>query len=242
MFEDGDFDIPSVYMTDEEGDRFAAFAGTEVCLRSRARRIPATAFSVAARRGDPSRRIVLMAHIDAKIGTPGALDNATGVALLLLLAEMLAESDSGLGIELVPVNGEDYYASSGEKQWLTTNAGRLGEIVLGINMDGLGHRGGLSAFSLYGCPPDVERAIREVFAAHPGIAEGQPWYQGDHSMLLQNGVPALALTSEEMSSLWQEVAHTANDTPDLVDPAKLAEVAVALRELILQLDRQSRNP
>lgn len=27
LFEDGDFDIPSVYMTDVEGERLAAYAG-----------------------------------------------------------------------------------------------------------------------------------------------------------------------------------------------------------------------
>ncbi len=36
LFEDGDFDIPSVYMTEEEGERLAAQQGQEVWLESRA--------------------------------------------------------------------------------------------------------------------------------------------------------------------------------------------------------------
>ncbi|MBK9392004.1 MAG: M28 family peptidase [Bacteroidetes bacterium] len=32
--------------------------------------------------------MVVTAHIDAKKGTPGAIDNATGVIVLLLLSEL----------------------------------------------------------------------------------------------------------------------------------------------------------
>jgi aminopeptidase YwaD len=78
LIEDGDFDIPSVYMTDEEGNRLAEHAGKEISLHSRANRIPAQGCNVIARKGaNPNRRVVLFAHIDARIGTPGANDNAS---------------------------------------------------------------------------------------------------------------------------------------------------------------------
>ncbi len=114
LIEDGDFDIPSVYMTDVEGARLAACAGREVSLHSRARRIPSTGCNVMARKGDPRRRVVFFAHIDAKAGTPGAIDNASGVVILLLLAELLTDYAGKLGAEIVALNGEDYYAASGE--------------------------------------------------------------------------------------------------------------------------------
>ena len=34
MFEDGDFDIPSAYMTDVEGEKLASFAGRQVSLEN----------------------------------------------------------------------------------------------------------------------------------------------------------------------------------------------------------------
>lgn len=236
MFEDGDFDIPSVYMTDEEGNRLAEHAGREVALRSRATRIPATGCNVIARKGDPARRIVVFAHIDARIGTPGAGDNASGTIVLLLLAELLAGYGGALGIELVAMNGEDYFSNPGEQQWLALNEGKLGNIALGINVDDVGYRKGRVAYSLYDCPPDTAAAIRETFAAHPGLMEGEPWYQGDHGLFLVNGVPALALTSELVAELMAQITHTPKDTPDTVDPAKLVEVAVALRDLIVRLN------
>ncbi len=33
MFEDGDFDIPSAYMTDVKGEKLASFAGSRVSLK-----------------------------------------------------------------------------------------------------------------------------------------------------------------------------------------------------------------
>jgi aminopeptidase YwaD len=236
LIEDGDFDIPSAYMTDVEGERLAAHAGREVRLEVRAQRLPATGCNVVARRGDdPRRRAVLFAHVDAKAGTPGALDNAAGVSTLLLLAELLAGYAGPLCLELVILNGEDYYAAPGEVQWLRHNDGRFDEIVLGLNLDGVGHRGGRPAYSLYGCPPELDAVIRRAFAAHPALVEGGPWYQSDHSLFLMQGIPALALTSQQFNELWSEVAHTPHDTPDLIDPAQLVDIACALRDLLLRL-------
>lgn len=237
LIEDGDFDIPSVYMTDVEGERLAALAGREVSLVSRARRIPSTGCNVIARRGDPLRRVVFFAHIDAKAGTPGAIDNGTGVVILLLLAELLADYTGDLGVEIVALNGEDYYAASGEMQWLAMNQGRMDQIVLGVNMDGVGFHRGKTVSSLYNCPAEVEQAIRAELAQRDGLVEGEPWYQSDHSLFVFNGVPALAFTSDHFAELWTEIAHTPRDVPDIVDPARLVEVAEALRALLLRLDR-----
>ncbi|MEZ4767955.1 MAG: M28 family peptidase [Caldilineales bacterium] len=236
LIEDGDFDIPSVCMTDVEGRRLAQHAGQAVALNSRAERILSSGCNVVARKGDMARWVVFFAHIDAKPGTPGALDNATGVVILLLLAELLADGYGGApGIEIVALNGEDYYAASGEMLWLRENDGRMHEIMLGVNMDGVGYQEGRTAWSLYGCPPDMEQMLRELLAIRSGMAEGDPWYQSDHSLFVFNNVPALAFTSDHFSALWTEVAHTPRDTPELVAPERLVEVASALREFLAAL-------
>lgn len=238
LIEDGDFDIPSVYMTEKEGKRLSEYVGKEASLEIHAHRTPAKGCNVIARKGgDHSRRVVLFAHIDAKDGTPGAIDNATGVVILLLLAELLADYSGQLGIEIVALNGEDYYAASGEKLYLSRNAGKFGEIVLGINLDGVGYCEGHTAYSLYDCPADLENLIRALFIRNPGLLEGEPWYQSDHSLFVINQRPALAFTSERFTVLWTEIAHTPKDIPEIVDPTKLVEVAVALQELLHSLDK-----
>ncbi len=238
LIEDGDFDIPSVYMTVEEGNRLAERAGKEISLEIKAKPSPSRGCNVIARKGrDHHRRVVVFAHIDAKDGTPGATDNATGVIVLLLLAELLADYSGNLGIEIVALNGEDYYSAPGEQQYVRLNAGKFDEIVLGINLDGVGYYQGHIAYSLYDCPSDVATSIRKVFSAHKDMVEGDPWYQGDHGLFLMNQRPALAITSERFIWLLTEIAHTPKDNPEIVDTTRLVDIAIALRDLLLHQDQ-----
>jgi aminopeptidase YwaD len=68
------------------------------------------------------------------------------------------------------------------------------------------------------------------------MIEGEPWYQSDHSIFIQNQVPAMAITSDRFMELSTDITHTAKDHPDLVDLTKLAKIALALRDLLLDLD------
>lgn len=238
LIEDGDFDIPSVYMAEEEGARLAELAGQVARLEIRAARTPSTGCNIVARKGTSAPlRVVLFAHIDAKKGTPGAIDNAASVVTLLLLAELLADYAGELGIEIVAMNGEDYYSSPGEIQWVEANAGRFAEIALGINLDGLGHAEGRTAYSLYGCSDGVADLVREAFGSQEEMMEGEPWYQSDHSLFLMNQRPALAVTSEHFMALLGEIAHTPEDSAEIVDMSKLVAAAQALRDLLIGLNR-----
>jgi aminopeptidase YwaD len=226
-------------MTDEEGCRLAEYAGKEVLLESRARRIAAEGCNVIARKGTGrQRRIVVMAHIDAKMGTSGATDNAAGVIVLLLLAELLADYVGELGIELVAINGEDYFSNPGEQQYLALNAGQFNQIFLGINIDGVGYHKGATAYSLYDCPAETAGLINDMFAVESELVTGDPWYQGDHGLFLINDVAALALTSEYAAELMQTIIHTPKDSPAIVDTTKLVSVAQALQKLLLHLEQQ----
>jgi aminopeptidase YwaD len=238
LFEDGDFDIPSVYMTDEEGNRLARYVSREAALDVRAHRSAAEGCNVVGRKGaNPHRRVVLFAHVDAKEGTPGATDNATGVVVLALLAELLADYNGNLGVEIVALNGEDYYSAPGEMDYLRRNAGRFEEIVLGINLDGAGYHEGSTAYSTYDCPPEIEDCVRQAFSQYKEMQEGERWYQSDHSLFLMNQRPALAITSQRFMELLASVVHTPQDHPRIVDPAKLIDIASALHDLLLCLDR-----
>lgn len=237
LLEDGDFEIPSVYTTDKEGNKLAEYADKLIRLESHAKRKPANGYQVVARKGIYSdRKVVLFAHIDTRLGTPGANDNASGVITLLLLAELMESYEGNLGIEIVAMNGEDYYAASGEKIWVAENEGLFNRILLGINLDDVGYHRGKIAYSLYGCPPQIETAINQAFSFSEDLIQGEPWYQGDHGLFLINQVPALAVTSDQMVEMMREITHTPKDTPDLVDPKKMLTLAKALKELLLTLD------
>ena len=233
LIEDGDFDIPSAYCTAAEGRRIAALAGRAFRLRIDARRSPAKAWNVVARKSPgAAREIVLCAHIDAKEDTPGASDNAAGTAVLLLVAEMLRGYTGGLGVEIVALNGEDYYSAGGQMDYLRRYGGELDRIVVAVNIDDVGYVKGRSAYSLYGCPASIQRAAERAFGAYGGIRRGEPWYQGDHMLFVQKGRPAIAFTAERMRELMRKVTHTPADTPRIVDPRKLVEVAEALQAFV----------
>ena len=238
LIEDGDVDLPSVYLTEAEGARLARFVGQPVRLESDARRVPSWGCNVVAARGaGGSRRVVVCAHVDAKLGTPGALDDGAGVVTLLLLAELLhaGGGNSGLTVELLAMNGEDHYANPGERAYFAAHQDRLDDVVLAVNLDGVGHREGRDATSTYGCEGELARAIDDVLGAEPGLVPGPPWFQGDHSVFVMHGVPALAVTSERIEDLVATVVHTPADTVDLVDPAKLVRLARALERLVRRL-------
>ena len=238
VFEDGDFDIPSVFMSEEQGIQLAKYAdtGKEISLELKAKRIPAHACNVVARKGSNSiGRVVLFAHIDAKYGTPGALDNGTGIVTLLLLAGLLKDYTGNKCIEIIALNGEDYYSNPGEQLYLKHNEGKLEEIGLGINIDGLGYIKGKVAYSLYECPPGMTTMIEKVFAQDEAFLAGEPWFQGDHALFLMNGRPALALTSELVYELMADFVHTAKDTPEIIDPEKVARTALSLHQLLTNL-------
>jgi aminopeptidase YwaD len=236
LIEDGDFDIPSLYTTEEEGLRLAALAGKIVEVHSEAARIPAKGCNVIARsRGKGARKIVFCAHIDSKLGTPGALDNASGVTVLLLLAELIIGYQGDPMVEIVLLNGEDYYSAVGQKLYLAENDDKLDQMALVVNIDAAGYHQGNSAFSLYGLPTALEAGARRVFSAFPDIIEGEAWYQSDHSIFIQQGVPAIAFTSSQYQEISTWITHTERDTTEMVDGEKLVSIALALRDLLLSI-------
>lgn len=238
LIEDGDFDIPSVYMTEKIGDKLSQQLGKLVNLRFEAQRVPSTGCNVIARKGsDPNGRIVIFSHIDAKMGTPGALDNASGVVVLLLLAELLQANQPAITIEIVALNGEDYYSAPGEMRYLADNPNQLQDVYLGINLDGAGYVDGDTAYSLYDCPLEIAEKIRDSFPARQGFIEGEQWYQSDHSLFLMHNRPALAITSEKFDYLSTFITHTEKDSPELADPEKLVDAAHALQKLLFTLDQ-----
>lgn len=238
LFEDGDFDIPSVYMKDTEGEKLLAYDGQTVELESKAVRIPETAFNVISRQSDKTQgRIVITAHIDTKINTPGAIDNGTGVAIVLMLAELLKGAQSKYPIELVIFNGEDYYGAPGQVKYVEQNTGKFGNILLNINIDGVGYKEGLSCFSPFDLPDNILDALHEVIWNTHEIVEGLPWYQGDHSLFLQNGCPAIAVSSQWFIENFesQELTHTPKDNLGIVNYERVAECALGIADLIGKL-------
>lgn len=234
LIEDGDFDIPSAFMTDVESDKLSRYLGKSIRLSMDAKRSPSWAENVVVHFGKPKQeRLVVCAHIDSKDGTPGAVDNASGVVILLLLAELLKDKVKGT-IELVALNGEDHYSAGGEKAYLQHNQDSLNTIHLVINVDGAGYKDFPNEVSFYGCPAEIETCALAVMETYPAIRHGEPWFQSDHMVFAMQQIPAMAITTSAFMQMEKEIAHTQKDVPALVDRELLADTARYIHEVIRQ--------
>ena len=230
---DGDFDIPSVYCRGTVGDIQSARQGDLFRLKIDAGRLPSSATNIIARLNrDASKKIVITAHIDAYEDAPGASDNASGIVVLLLVAEMLSDYCGGNCIEIAALNGEDHYSVGGQMDYLKRYGGEISGVLLAVNVDDVGYKQGRSSYSFYECTPQLERKVEDVFRHFDGLVRGEPWFNGDHMIFVQNQVPSVAFTSECMMELMRTVTHTSSDTPDIIDCQKLVEVAKSLNALM----------
>ncbi len=237
IIEEGAFPIPTANLRIRDAEALAAHAGSSVRVQVSAHRWQSHARNVIAGVGNERRRVVLTAHVDSKPGTPGALDNASGVVTLLLVAGELpsrldADALAEVGVEIAVLNGEDCYSAPGEVAYLDAYADTLDDVVLAVNIDAAGYRVGQTAFSLYGVPADTADAVRGRLSSSPRLVEGEQWPSSDHMVFAQRGVPAIALTTDHLDVVMREVIHSAHDLPAQVDVSLLVEQARALVGLV----------
>ncbi|HSV49181.1 MAG TPA: M28 family peptidase, partial [Candidatus Acidoferrales bacterium] len=233
LINDGDFDIPSVYCTDIIGEEIAANAGETFRLKVEAKRIPTTACNVIARINPQAQnKITICGHIDAVEDSPGASDNASGVVVMLLFAELLKDYQGKMGIEIIAFNGEDHYSVGGQMDYLKRYNDCLKQNLLAINIDDVGYFKGNTAYSFYDCSPEIQQKAKATFSKYYGLKEGEQWYQGDHMIFVQSQIPTMAITSDKVSELMATITHSPKDTPEIVDCDKLVELACALEGLV----------
>lgn len=226
ILEDPDLGIPSTTIPTALGRTLTTGEPLHLAVSGAVHR--GKGVNLSSRFGDDEHRLVLSAHLDSKATTPGAFDNAASVATLLAVTE-LGHLD-GLPLELVLFNGEDHVDSCGEVAWL--EATELDEVAGVVNVDGVGLEGkGLSLATL-ACPDELADALGAWVEQHPGWVTAEEWYESDHAIFAMRGIPALAITTEDVHALLGGLAHTAADTLDVLDLAILEQLAAELPELL----------
>jgi len=231
MFEDGDLGFPSVYMSLEEGAGLLQRRGRPVKLISRARQIPSRAIHAMASFGpQDGPTLLICSHLDSKRGTPGALDNAGGTMVLCALMELLRGYQGPFRIEIMPFNGEDYFAVPGEMIYLRDL--KAGEPRLCINLDAVGLAGSRNGWCHFNLTPAQADLLPTAFLSTEKYGPMREWIQGDHAIFAMRGVPTIAFCTEAIDRAFSEITHTAADTPDLLDLSSLADMAMCLRKLV----------
>lgn len=227
---DWELEIPAATIPLDVVERLLRWAGP-VHLRLDCAKYPATARNLVARlsgAGQPARKIVLMAHFDTRINTPGALDNAGGVTALLALAETLSGQTLPLDLEFIAFDGEEYLPIGDDEYVRRAGEGSFADIALAVNMDGIGYVGGANTAAPFNLTPELAGRLEAVVSRYPALQWVEPWPQSNHSTFAMRGAPALAFSSNGAFAL----AHFPYDTIDQVSIDKLAEVTAVVEEVV----------
>jgi aminopeptidase YwaD len=220
LTEDWQLDLPAATISHAAARRLMRNPESRPRLRIDAERRQEVARNIVGRlRPNAEKRLVLCAHFDTKINTPGASDNGGGVAVLLELAECLSKLETGVGLELVAFNGEEYLPM-GDDEYLRRAEAYFQSIQCAINFDGVGAMLGSTSIAAFDESGALEKTIRPITEAFPGVLWVEPWAESNHSTFAFRGIPALALTSFGTRAL----AHQPFDTLDVMGAEKLEEV------------------
>lgn len=235
LIEDGDFAIPSITVAAEVG-AVLLDAGEPVTVRVRSRTQPGHGANVIGRRAQPARdKLLMCAHFDTKPGTPGALDNAAGVAAMLALAGRLAAADLLTNLEIVAFNGEDHYAAPGEVAYINRCGGEFGRIALVINIDGVGLKEKPATIAFFNTDEVWTAKVSASLNTWPRLEKTDPWPQGDHSIFAMQGIACVAVTSGDIHSLIEDTLHTSRDSLELVEPEQISNAVDFLAHLVLNI-------
>jgi aminopeptidase YwaD len=218
VIEDAEFNIPSVTVPADVGIALLR-ANSAVRLQIKSRMAQGQACNVVARKeGEHPSRIVLCAHFDTKFNTPGACDNASGVAMLLALAEKLGK-----------------YLPIGDDEYMRRNGPGLDDVVMAINMDGVGQLMGSTSIAIYTASAVFQAHAEELARRYPGIVWVDPWPESNHSTYSWRGVPCLAFST----TAGARIHHTLSDTMERVNLAKLDETLSLVSDIVASLQDKS---
>lgn len=200
---------------------------------------------------DRKKRLLLAAHYDSRPWADqesdttlwdqpitGANDGASGVAVLLELADLLAgQAPAGLGIDLVFFDGEDYgkegdprYYLLGSRYFAANLAGYRPRC--GILLDMVGGRDGTigkEGYSLQRAPDVTETLFQRAAELELSVfvPENRSAILDDHIPLQQAGIAMVDLIGLPYAS-W----HTLDDTPDKCSVETLRQVGTLLANFI----------
>ena len=184
--------------------------------------------------------ILIMAHYDSVATTPGAIDNAISVGLLIELARVLADNPPPRPIILAWPAGEETRLAGANKL-----AEELGaELGLAIALDLVGSRGDLTLNGLSSMLGRDWLAWLAAIARRADVTVSAPWphrvisrhwpqiERSDHGAFTARGIPAFHIYSRDARSL-DLTYHSELDTIDHVDLTVVDDVATFLLTLTM---------
>lgn len=175
--------------------------------------------------------VVVGAHFDTVPDSVGASDNASGMGVLLTVAERVAEESFpftirfiAFGSEETGLHGSAYYVDSLPQE-------KLDEIYLMVNMDSVGSGTGLRISGDRWAIGHVREAAEqgEIRLAPTSRRGGGG---SDHVNFRNAWVPVVFFLSDDLSRI-----NTPADTMEHINPHLLGEAAALVLDLLANVDR-----
>lgn len=237
--------VPGVTVEAAAGERLLAALSAgpaKVRIEHRARYRELTGVNVVGElpgEEEPGERIVVGAHYDTQLDSPGAADNGAGLAALLGIARAFAGARLRRTVALVAFAGEEL-GCWGSSAYVRARAG-AGVGAAMVNLDAIG-------------PPLLAKrtivASEELGAFAAAAARSVGWEveveieagdfpYSDLAPFAAAGVPACQIWRYPPPHPYY---HSAGDTPRWVDHGLLAEDAWAAAETVFRLATEERIP
>lgn len=199
-------------------------------------------------RPEASRRVAFAAHWDTRPRAdrevppsdepiPGANDGASGVAVLLALADWLVENPPSIGVDLLFFDGEDYGVEGdhanyllGSRRFVEDHPRYRPEALILIDLVGDADlRIPMEGYSLQQNPRLVRRVFNQALALGLDAFDptAGPAVLDDHVPFLERQIPSVNLIDLDYPA-W----HTLDDTPEQCSPESLGQVGRLLCALI----------
>lgn len=207
----------------------------------RGRRVTVTDPNVVVSFGPPGPALVIMAHYDTVSGSPGALDNAAAVAVLLGLARELKREPPPQRVTLVFTAGEEVGLVGAE----AFAAAHAPNVAFAIALDLVGGDGELSingASTLIGRAElgwlagaaDRAGATLRAPPVHRVVSRWWPLAErSDHGAFTRRGVRAIHLYNRGHDGEWIDLAyHSPRDRAERVQRTAVDELGRLLRALV----------
>lgn len=222
------FSAPMVVISSADNTRLESWLGqgeqVEIHLQSEAEYDPDMVGHnvIATLPGRTAETVVACAHFDSVPGSPGAVDNASGVQVVFDLARRLSEERPGRTVKFILFGGEeDFLLGSRYYVREAKSLGILDEVKAVVNFDTVAT--GSRLVCRVG-PESFEERVRSVLdrigaGESFDLAFTPPWASSDHFPFAAEGVPALMLVLHP----WDEY-HTTADTMSVVDGATLEAI------------------
>lgn len=211
--------VPAVMISQEEGERLLALLGqgpVRVHLRVDTVVEERTTWNVIGRRaGRDARTVVIGAHLDSVEVSPGANDNASGMASALEAARLLAGLPLALSVEIIGFGAEER-GLLGSAHYVRERGSRVAGM---INMDMVG-RGPL----MVGSSTPNDRLVDLAMRAASRLGQRVERFrlgQSDHVSFERAGIPAVFIHTGD-----DPLIHTPGDVLERLDPQRMAEAAL----------------